>query len=209
MFRISSRLRSSSWRIATPTSSSRSCALRQAASRIPRASRQALRSYGAASRSTTPARSRADCARCRASSAISPTPSTRTIARRRLVFSRRRHRPAALCPPLGFPRPTSSSRFAFPCPIPKGVVAEVTTMHDSAGCNIQSIEIDRITEDRAVLSLVLTDEGDVGKLSAQLIGAGFSVIVQSALSEGGVISMSISDRWCPPCATTPQRLLIL
>ena len=27
----------------------------------------------------------------------------------------------------------------------------------------------------AVLSLVLTDEGDVGKLSAQLIGAGFSV----------------------------------
>ena len=45
----------------------------------------------------------------------------------------------------------------------------------SAGCNIQSIEIDHITEDRAVLSLVLTDEGDVGKLSAQLIGAGFSV----------------------------------
>ena len=117
MFRISSRLRSSSWRIATPTSSSRSCALRQAASRIPRASRRALRSYGAASRSTTPVRSRAVCARCRASSEISPTPSTRTIARRRPVFSRRRHRPAALCPPLGFPRPTSSSRFAFPCPI--------------------------------------------------------------------------------------------
>ena len=57
----------------------------------------------------------------------------------------------------------------------KGVVAEVTTIASSAGCNIQSIEIDHITEDRAVLSLVLTDEGDVGKLSAQLIGAGFSV----------------------------------
>ena len=57
----------------------------------------------------------------------------------------------------------------------KGVVAEVTTIASSAGCNIQSIEIDHITEDRAVLSLVLTYEGDVGKLSAQLIGAGFSV----------------------------------
>ena len=57
----------------------------------------------------------------------------------------------------------------------KGVVAEVTTIASSAGCTIQSIEIDHITEDRAVLSLVLTDEGDVGKLSAQLIGAGFSV----------------------------------
>ena len=58
----------------------------------------------------------------------------------------------------------------------KGVVAEVTTIASSAGCNIQSIEIDHITEDRAVLSLVLTDEGDVGKLSAQLIGAGVDVI---------------------------------
>ena len=57
----------------------------------------------------------------------------------------------------------------------KGVVAEVTTIASSAGCTIQSIEIDHITEDRAVLSLVLTDEGDVGKLSAQLIGVGFSV----------------------------------
>ena len=57
----------------------------------------------------------------------------------------------------------------------KGVVAEGTTIASAAGCNIQSIEIDHITEDRAVLSLVLTDEGDVGKLSAQLIGAGFSV----------------------------------
>lgn len=57
----------------------------------------------------------------------------------------------------------------------RGVVAEVTTIASSAGCNIQSIEIDHITEDRAVLSLVLTDEGDIGKLSAQLIGAGFSV----------------------------------
>lgn len=57
----------------------------------------------------------------------------------------------------------------------RGVVAEVTTIASAAGCNIQSIEIDHITEDSAVLSLVLTDEGDVGKLSASLIKAGFSV----------------------------------
>lgn len=56
-----------------------------------------------------------------------------------------------------------------------GVVAEVTTLASSVGCNIQSIEIDHVTEDSAVLSLVLTDEGDVGKLSMRLIDAGFSV----------------------------------
>ena len=56
-----------------------------------------------------------------------------------------------------------------------GVVAEVTTVTSSVGCNIQSIEIDHVTEDSAVLSLVLTAEGDIGQLSAQLINAGFSV----------------------------------
>ena len=57
-----------------------------------------------------------------------------------------------------------------------GVVAEVTTITSSkVGCNIQSIEIDHVTEDSAVLSLVLTDEGDIGKLSMNLINAGFSV----------------------------------
>ena len=54
-------------------------------------------------------------------------------------------------------------------------MAEVTTIASSVGCNIQSIEIDHITEDNAVLSLVLTDEGDIGQLSVQLINAGFSV----------------------------------
>ena len=56
-----------------------------------------------------------------------------------------------------------------------GVVAEVTTITSKVGCNIQSIEIDHVTEDSAVLSLVLTDEGDIGKLSMNLINAGFSV----------------------------------
>lgn len=56
-----------------------------------------------------------------------------------------------------------------------GVIAEVTNIASQAGCNIQSIEIDHITSDSAVLSLILTDEGDVGQLSTQLINAGFSV----------------------------------
>lgn len=57
----------------------------------------------------------------------------------------------------------------------KGVVAEVTTIASSVGCNIQSIEIDHLTEGNAVLSLILTDEGDIGQLSFKLIDAGYSV----------------------------------
>ena len=57
----------------------------------------------------------------------------------------------------------------------KGVVAEVTTIASQVGCNIQSIEIDHVTSDSAVLSMVLTDEGDIGKLSSMLISEGFAV----------------------------------
>lgn len=56
-----------------------------------------------------------------------------------------------------------------------GAVAEATTAASEVGCNIQSIEIDHVTEDRAYLSMVLTDEGDIGRLSAKLIGAGYAV----------------------------------
>lgn len=56
-----------------------------------------------------------------------------------------------------------------------GPIAEVTTIASSVGCNIQSIEIDHISEGNAVLSLILTDEGDLGQLSCQLIDAGYSV----------------------------------
>lgn len=55
-----------------------------------------------------------------------------------------------------------------------GVVAEVTTIASSVGCNIQSIEIDHVTADSAVLSMIFTDEGDIGKLSTQLIKAGYT-----------------------------------
>lgn len=56
-----------------------------------------------------------------------------------------------------------------------GVIAEVATIASSVGCNIQSIEIDHISEGNAVLSLLLTDEGDIGQLSFKLIDAGYSV----------------------------------
>ena len=56
-----------------------------------------------------------------------------------------------------------------------GVIAEVTTIASSVGCNIQSVEIDHLSEGNAVLSLILTDEGDIGQLSFQLINAGYTV----------------------------------
>lgn len=56
-----------------------------------------------------------------------------------------------------------------------GIIAEITTIASKAGCNVQSIDIDHITSSSAVLDLILTDEGDIGKLSTQLIKAGFSV----------------------------------
>lgn len=54
-----------------------------------------------------------------------------------------------------------------------GIIAEVTGFAGHAGCNIQSIEIDHINESTAVLELILTDEGDMGRLGGELINAGF------------------------------------
>ncbi|MDR2486573.1 MAG: prephenate dehydrogenase/arogenate dehydrogenase family protein [Clostridiales Family XIII bacterium] len=43
----------------------------------------------------------------------------------------------------------------------RGIIAEITTAAGRAECNIEAIDIDHQTEDRAVLELVLTDEGDI------------------------------------------------
>lgn len=59
-----------------------------------------------------------------------------------------------------------------------GAVAEATALASEVGCNIQSIDIDHVTEDRAYLSLVITDEGDIGQFSAKLIAAGYAVSFQ-------------------------------
>ncbi len=62
-----------------------------------------------------------------------------------------------------------------------GIIAEVTGMAGHAGCNIQSIDIDHINESTAVLELILTDEGDMGKLGGQLIAAGFDVAFKNLI----------------------------
>jgi prephenate dehydrogenase len=54
-----------------------------------------------------------------------------------------------------------------------GVVAEITGAVSRAGCNIEGIDIDHETEDRALLVLILTDEGDLGRLSAELDALGY------------------------------------
>ncbi len=54
-----------------------------------------------------------------------------------------------------------------------GVVSEVTTAVGRAGCNIEAIEIDHQSEDRALLVLVLTDEGDIDRLVADLTARGY------------------------------------
>ena len=73
--------------------------------------------------------------------------------------------------------PSSEKLFEVRVPMQNrsGVVAEVTTIASKVGCNIQSIDIDHVTESTAFLSLVLTDEGDIGKLSTELLSAGYTV----------------------------------
>jgi prephenate dehydrogenase len=56
-----------------------------------------------------------------------------------------------------------------------GVIAQVTGFAGKVGCNIQSIDIDHINEATAILELVLTDEGDMGKFISMLIDGGFDV----------------------------------
>jgi prephenate dehydrogenase len=56
-----------------------------------------------------------------------------------------------------------------------GVIAQVTGFAGKAGCNIQSIDIDHINEATAILELILTDEGDLGGFTSQLISDGFDV----------------------------------
>jgi prephenate dehydrogenase len=68
-----------------------------------------------------------------------------------------------------------------------GVVAEVTGAVSRAQCNIEGIDIDHETEDRALLVLVLTDEGDFAGLAADLEERGyeprFEPLAQAAAEE--------------------------
>jgi prephenate dehydrogenase len=55
----------------------------------------------------------------------------------------------------------------------RGIIAEITAAAGRAGCNIEAIDIDHITEARAELELVLTGEGDAGAFVAALEAVGF------------------------------------
>lgn len=54
-----------------------------------------------------------------------------------------------------------------------GVISEVTAAVGRAGCNIEAIEIDHISEDTALLVLALTDEGDFDRLFRELVSCGY------------------------------------
>lgn len=58
-----------------------------------------------------------------------------------------------------------------------GAIAEITTKAGACGCNIQSIEIDHLTSSTAVLSLVLTDEGDMEAFAHELRDSGYAVSI--------------------------------
>jgi prephenate dehydrogenase len=66
-----------------------------------------------------------------------------------------------------------------------GAVSTITLAAARAGCNIEDIGIDHVTEDSAVLHLLLTDEGDVDALIAELVADGFEVDLEALTPEGG------------------------
>lgn len=66
-----------------------------------------------------------------------------------------------------------------------GAVGAITQAAARAGCNIEDIGIDHVTEDTAVLHLLLTDEGDAGALVADLAAGGFDVTLEPLQPEGG------------------------
>lgn len=71
------------------------------------------------------------------------------------------------------PATTALAELVVPMGDRPGVVAEITGAVSRAGCNIEGIDIDHETEDRALLVLVLTDEGDQSKLLAELEALGY------------------------------------
>lgn len=71
------------------------------------------------------------------------------------------------------PAATALTELYIPMKDKPGVVAEVTMAVGRAGCNIEDIEIDHQSEDRALLHLVITDEGDPAGLLAALRSLGY------------------------------------
>ncbi|GAV31213.1 prephenate dehydrogenase [Coriobacteriaceae bacterium EMTCatB1] len=81
--------------------------------------------------------------------------------------------------------PESSALYELSIPMRDrpGVISEITTLVGRAGCNIEDVEIDHVSEDSAVLRLVLTDEGDRDRLLADLVRVGYEPTLR-LLGEG-------------------------
>jgi prephenate dehydrogenase len=73
---------------------------------------------------------------------------------------------------------TALTELLIPMTDRPGVVAEVTMAVGRAGCNIEDIEIDPVSEDRAVLRVVITEEGDIESLLAALRSLGYEPVAQ-------------------------------
>lgn len=81
------------------------------------------------------------------------------------------------------PETAALFELAIPMRDRPGVISEITTLVGRAGCNIEDVEIDHVSEDSAVLRLVLTDEGDRDRLLCDLAAAGYHPSLR-VLSEG-------------------------
>ncbi len=66
-----------------------------------------------------------------------------------------------------------------------GAISAITQAAARAGCNVEDIGIDHVTEDTAVLHLLLTDEGDADALVAALTADGFEPVLEPLAPEGG------------------------
>jgi prephenate dehydrogenase len=71
------------------------------------------------------------------------------------------------------PLTTALTELTIPMVDRPGVVSEITMAVGRAGCNIEDIEIEHVSEDRAELRLVLTDEGDLAQLLRSLESFGY------------------------------------
>ncbi|MDR1014471.1 MAG: prephenate dehydrogenase/arogenate dehydrogenase family protein [Coriobacteriales bacterium] len=84
-------------------------------------------------------------------------------------------RQRAAIPPAWVPDSSRLVEVRIPMANRSGVIAQVTGFAGKAACNIQSIDIDHINEATAILELILTDEGDMGRFMGMLIDGGFDV----------------------------------
>lgn len=59
-----------------------------------------------------------------------------------------------------------------------GAIAQIVSLASEKGCNIQSISIDHVTASTAVLSLVLTDEGNRDRFKQELDAGGYPALIE-------------------------------